>query len=46
MIFINLPYDIRLVNEQTLMALLIYANRKLKNLKWSIVSFMSILVQS
>ena len=45
MIFINIPHDIRLINEQTLMALLVYANPKLKNPKWSIASFMIILVQ-
>jgi hypothetical protein len=45
MIFINITHDIRSINEQTLMALLIYANPKLKNPKWSIASFMIILVQ-
>jgi hypothetical protein len=33
-IFIKSSSDIRLINEQTLIAVLIYANPKLKNLKW------------
>jgi hypothetical protein len=42
--FIKTSYDIRLVNEQILMTILISAKPKLKNPKWSNGSFIVILV--
>ena len=43
--FINRYRDIRFINEQTLITILICANLNLKNPKWSDGSFVVIVVQ-